>query len=71
MIAHLVIWTWQPTVTKDQVDELVQTLREITMEMPSLHRYECGPGPTAATHPVSGMRWATRSGCRKVACVLG
>ncbi|MET7392817.1 Dabb family protein [Dactylosporangium sp. NPDC005572] len=65
MIAHLVIWTWHPTVTGDQVEGLVHTLRELTADMPSLHRYECGPalglrqggdfGVIAVVHDAAGL----------------
>jgi hypothetical protein len=43
MIAHLVVWTWQSSVTEEQVTALTTALRQLTAPMRNLVAYECGP----------------------------
>ena len=42
MIRHLVVFTFRPGTTAEQVDELARRLRELPGLIPTIRRYELG-----------------------------
>jgi hypothetical protein len=43
MIRHVVVFTWKPGMTAEQVEEIATELRGLVSMIPAIQAYTCGP----------------------------
>lgn len=43
MIRHVVVFTWTPEVTPEQVEAITNRLRGLAATIPAIRAYACGP----------------------------
>ena len=43
MIRHVVVFTWKPGMTAEQVGEIATELRSLVTTIPTIRAYTCGP----------------------------
>jgi hypothetical protein len=42
MIRHVVVFTWKPEATPEQIEEIASSLRNLTSSIPAIRAYACG-----------------------------
>jgi hypothetical protein len=43
MIRHCVMFTWKPEITQQHKDDFAAALKELSMSLPGIVAYRCGP----------------------------
>lgn len=43
MIRHVVVFSWKPEATAEQVEQIVAELRKLAVSIPAIKAYSCGP----------------------------